>query len=63
MQFGGYILLVDFEIGINIKDLRLVYSMSFELNWQQIYKGVKFLCSMDERYAGLKSSPLSLEAS
>jgi hypothetical protein len=30
--------------------LELVYSRLFDMDWQQTYKGFKFLCGMDEKY-------------
>ena len=40
----------QFYTKISFKDPELIYWRSFEMNGQQIYRGVKFVCWMDERY-------------
>ena len=49
MQLEDYFL-QWFDIGISFRDLELVHSVSNELNQQQTYREVKFLCWKDERY-------------
>jgi hypothetical protein len=44
------IYLVDWTLESALQVPKLVYSKPFGTNWQQTYKGVKFLCCMDERY-------------
>ena len=45
--------------GLNIKDSKLVYSMSFRMDNQQTYR-VTFLCQLGERYSCIQYYFLSL---
>jgi hypothetical protein len=54
---------VEIDTGINFKCLESVYAKSFDMNKEQIYKEVKVLCWMDERYTHMRHLSLSLSLS
>ena len=58
MQPIGQNLFSWLDTGISSKDPNSLYSRSFQMNWHQTDKDVKFSYWMDEKFACIQQSPL-----